>query len=120
MEFNSSKPIWQQLLQEFRRLIATEKWANGQKLPSTRELALIYKVNPNTVQRALSELDRLGDTYSERTTGRVVALNSGRAQALQQELAGEVLMTAAAQVQDLGITKTQAITILTERWGTND
>lgn len=72
MEFDSTRPIWQQLIDEFTRRIVTGQWASGEKTPSVRELAVEVGANPNTVQRALTELDRQKLTVSEKTAGRFV------------------------------------------------
>lgn len=71
-DFNSSEPIYIQLLDIFRERIANGSWEAGSKMDSVRNLALDYGVNPNTVQRALSELEREGFCYSERTAGRFI------------------------------------------------
>ena len=70
MDFDPSVPIWLQLVDEFRRRIVTGEWPRGERISGVRELAGDLRVNPNTVQRALAELDRLGLTRSERTAGR--------------------------------------------------
>ena len=72
MEFDTKSPIWLQLVEEFSRRICVGEWQTGARLPGVRDLAADLKVNPNTVQRALAELDRQGITYSERTAGRFV------------------------------------------------
>lgn len=72
MQFDSKVPIWHQLVTEFSRRISTGQWPPRSKVPSVRELAVELGVNPNTVQKSLTELDRLGLTYSERTSGRFV------------------------------------------------
>lgn len=72
MDFNGDRPIYIQLYEEFYRLIATGEWEAGEKVGSVRQLALDYGVNPNTVQKALQELDRAELTKSDRTRGRFV------------------------------------------------
>lgn len=72
MNFDGDRPIYLQLYEEFYRLIATRQWEAGSKVDSVRQLATDYGVNPNTVQKALQELDRSGLTRSDRTRGRYV------------------------------------------------
>ncbi|MDU2151281.1 MAG: GntR family transcriptional regulator, partial [Varibaculum cambriense] len=72
MELNSAIPIWSQLRDEFSRRITSGSWPPGSKIPSVRDLAQTVGANPNTVQRALSELEREGLAVSERTAGRFV------------------------------------------------
>lgn len=72
MKFDSNLPIYLQIMDEIKRLIITDVYIPSQKIPSVRELAVSFGVNPNTVQRALSELEREGLLNSERTSGRFI------------------------------------------------
>ena len=56
MNFDSKMPIYLQIMDEIKRWIVTDVYQPSQKIPSVRELAVEFGVNPNTVQRALSEL----------------------------------------------------------------
>ena len=58
MDLDDSRPIWIQLVDDFRMRIVTGIWPAGTRIPSVRDLATQAGVNPNTVQRALAELDR--------------------------------------------------------------
>ena len=120
MQLDDSRPIWAQLVDEFRRRIAAGEWAAGAKVPSVRELALELGVNPNTVQRALGEVDRLGLTVTERTAGRFVtsdeaAVAEGRA-ALAAATADGFVHAAAG----LGMTLGEAQHLLAQRWASAD
>ena len=64
---NPNIPIYLQLIESIKRRIVSGELLPGQRLPSVRDLAQTYAVNPNTAQRALSELERDGLVYSERT-----------------------------------------------------
>lgn len=72
MEFDNDIPIYLQLLEDFKAKISSGKWKSGEKIDSVRNLAQAYQVNPNTVQRALQELEREGLCESQRTLGRFV------------------------------------------------
>lgn len=73
MKFDSNLPIYLQIMDEIKRLIVTDVYKSSEKIPSVRELAVEFGVNPNTVQRALSELEREGLLNSERTSGRFIS-----------------------------------------------
>jgi len=73
--FRNDQPIYSQLIQRLTAAIVSGVYAPGEKLPSVRELALEAGVNPNTVQRSLTELEREGLVFSQRTAGRVVTEN---------------------------------------------
>ena len=60
MEFDNNRPIYIQLLEEFKLKISSGQWKSGEKMDTVRNLAESYMVNPNTVQRALQELEREG------------------------------------------------------------
>lgn len=85
MNFDTSKPIWLQLVSIFASEIYTGNWACGEKIPTVRELAFQYKVNPNTVQRALLHLDQVGVLQTARTTGRFVTEDKKKIQKLLRE-----------------------------------
>ena len=72
-KFTDDAPIYQQIMNIMKRQIASGELKAGQKLSSVRELALEAGVNPNTMQKALAELEREGLVYSQRTAGRFVA-----------------------------------------------
>jgi len=120
MDFDSSQPIWQQLVAEFTRRIIIGEWEPGMKIPSTRELALEYKVNPNTVQRALAELERNGTTKRERTSGRFVTGDIESLNALRNDSAQHIVHEAIDRLQGIGVTQDHAVELLKKYWGAND
>ena len=72
MEFENSIPIYIQLVEAMKLQIIAGRLKPGDRIPSVRELALVHKVNPNTMQKALSELEELELIYTERTNGKFV------------------------------------------------
>lgn len=79
-EFQDHLPIYAQLMDTLKRRIITGRYLPGEKLPSVRELAAEAGINPNTVQRAFSELEREGLIYTQRATGKYVTENARRDQ----------------------------------------
>lgn len=120
MDFDPSSPIWMQLVAEFSRRIVTSQWAAGSRIPSVRELASELSVNPNTIQRALTELDRLELCFSERTTGRFVTANSERIERLRTELAREAADQYISRAKGFGMQPDRAAALIQERWHTPD
>jgi len=82
-ELSTDRPIFQQIIERVNLDIVRKKYQPGQKLDSVRDLAAEAGVNPNTMQRALSELERNGVLYSRRGEGRFVTED----EALLKELA---------------------------------
>lgn len=120
MDFDESRPIWHQLVHEFSRRIVTGEWPPGARIGGVRELAGDLGVNPNTVQRALSELDRDGLCRSERTAGRFVTDDEARIHSLRQSLAGGAADDFIAQAKGFGIPLADASALLTKRWNHHD
>lgn len=71
-EFNNNVPIYIQIVEQLKIYIISGKVKSGEKLLSVRDLALKLKVNPNTLQKALQELEELKLIYTERTNGKFV------------------------------------------------
>ena len=70
--FDSNIPIYLQVMEDIKIKIANGEYSINARIESVRELALKYGVNPNTVQRALQELEREGLLHAERTSGRFI------------------------------------------------
>lgn len=70
--FSNDLPIYSQLIGQIKVGIVSGVFPPGERLPSVRDLATEAGVNPNTMQRALAELERDGLVYSQRTAGRFV------------------------------------------------
>jgi len=116
VDLDGSRPIWLQLVDDFRLRIVTGAWPIGARIPSVRELAMQSGVNPNTVQRALTELDRTGLTGAERTAGRFVTADTAVVDAVRRELATGATDTFIAALTAVGMDLTQATALLQERW----
>ena len=70
--FDNERPIYVQLVEKIRLEIISGRLKSGERLPSVRELALTARVNPNTMQKALVELENEGLVYTQRTNGKFV------------------------------------------------
>nr|WP_315671887.1 GntR family transcriptional regulator [Clostridium sp. 19966] len=84
-EFDSNLPIYIQIIEEIKRQIVYGERRPGEKIESVRELANIMGVNPNTVQRAFSELEREGLLKAERTTGRFITIDDGLIEKIKRD-----------------------------------
>ena len=116
MQFDPSAPIWLQLVDEFVRRIVTGRWPSGEKIPAVRELAALLLVNPNTVQRALAELERRGLARSERTAGRFVTDDASLIDEARNDLAAGAAADYARRAQRLGMSLTAARELLGQQW----
>lgn len=120
MEFDPSRPIWLQLVAEFSRRIVVGEWTPGGRIAGVRELAGGLGVNPNTVQRALAELEREGLCRSERTSGRFVTDDAARIDALRNQLAATAVDDYILGVRGLGMALPNATALVSERWPLHD
>lgn len=115
--FNNERPIYIQLVEKIRIQIVSGELKTGEKLPSVRELALTAKVNPNTVQKALMELEKEELVYTERTNGKYVTTNKELIEKIKKELANEKVNNYINDMKNIGITYDEALRYLQERGG---
>jgi DNA-binding transcriptional regulator YhcF (GntR family) len=113
--FLNTQPIYLQIMNLIKKQIATSVFNPGQLLESVRELAMIYQVNPNTVQRALSELEREGLVRSERTIGRYITKDEAAIAQLHQNLVDEATSTYINSVLELHMSPESIITAVKNR-----
>lgn len=91
MEFDERTPIYLQIIQTIKRDLISGKIRGGDKLASMREMAQIYQVNPNTMQRVYQELEKDGITYTQRGLGTFITEDSQKIEDLKQSAAKELL-----------------------------
>ena len=103
-EFDNERPIYMQLVQRLRVGIVSGELPPGSRLPSVRELAVRAKVNPNTVQRALGELEEDGLLFTERTNGKFVALDETHIRREKEKVARESLERLRRELKGIGMT----------------
>ncbi len=115
--FDNERPIYLQLVEKLRIEIVSEKLKQGERLPSVRELALIARVNPNTMQKALVELENQGLVYTERTNGKFVTNNKELIDKIKKELAEEKIINFLNDMKNIGITQDDAVKYLQELGG---
>ena len=86
-EFDNKRPIYLQIVEQIKLMIVSGEYNPGDKLKSVRELAYDAKVNPNTMQRALAELERDNLVFANRTAGRFITDDGDKIQQLKYETA---------------------------------
>nr|WP_294667744.1 GntR family transcriptional regulator [uncultured Blautia sp.] len=114
MEYNSSLPIYLQAANSIKRDIVTGKLSPGEKLPSVRDLAVEYTINPNTVSRVYKELEQEGVCFTRRGMGTFVTEDSGKVQQLKEEMAGALIREFLEGMEQLGFSRAETIRILEE------
>ena len=108
-QFNSNRPIYIQIVDEIELRILNGTYEMGMRLPSVRDLAVLAAVNPNTMQRALAELEEMGLVTTQRNTGRTVTTDEtavSRARDSKADLLAETFMM---QMQALGLSRKEVL-----------
>ena len=113
-QFDSSRPIYAQLVERLKAKILAGIYPPGGHLDSVRDLAAAAGVNPNTMQRALQELESRGLLQAQRTAGRTVTADDTALQALRRRRAGTLAAEFLHQMQALGLTEAEIETLLRE------
>ena len=110
--FDNDRPIYIQLVEKLRMEIISGNLKPGEKIPSVRELAITARVNPNTMQKALVELEDEGLLFTERTNGKFVTENKELIEKVKKELAKEKVNNYLKDMKNIGIDYDEALKYL--------
>lgn len=111
-QYDTGVPIYLQIIHQIKQKIISGEWAAGDRVPPVRDLALSFGVNPNTMQRSLSELERSGLLYSERTSGRYITKDTSLIESVRNEMARDVIGAFRRQMKQMGYTDEQIIQLV--------
>ena len=111
-KFMGDRPVYQQIMSIIRGAILTGELPPGKKIPSVRDLAAEAQVNPNTMQRALTELEREGLLVSGGTSGRSVTQEQSVLEQMRRQALQELARECAEKFRVFGITPGQAAQLL--------
>ncbi len=110
----SDRPIFIQIMDIISLDIISGKYSPGEKLPSVRDLAQEASVNPNTMQKALSELERTGLVFSQRTSGRFITEDVQMIEDLKSQKAKEKIKEFLENMEKLGVNHEETIALVTQ------
>ena len=113
--FTDDRPIWQQLTEQLTLRILKGEYPPGGKLPAVREIAAQAGVNPNTMQRALAQLEQDGLVVTNRTAGRTVTEDAKTLSEMCMRLAQEHITQYLSNMALLGFSKQEAIELIEKR-----
>ncbi|MFA9379042.1 MAG: GntR family transcriptional regulator [Lachnotalea sp.] len=111
-DLSSDRPIYSQLVDKLKMDIISGVYKAGDKIPSVRELAADASVNPNTMQKALVELERNGLVYSQRTSGRFITEDQNMIKDVKNQLAIEQIAEFFEKMQQLGYKKEETMQLI--------
>lgn len=110
--FSNDRPVYIQIMDEIKLRIVSGRYKPGERIPSVRDLAEEARVNPNTMQKALSEIERDGYIISLRTSGKYVTDNEELIKSLKITRSENVIRSFAADMEKMGISISDAIQLL--------
>ena len=110
--FDNDKPIYMQLVENIKKKIISGELELGERIPSVRELATILKVNPNTMQKALQELESLELIFTERTNGKFVTENRKIINKYKDVYADNLIKDFMSNMIEIGYKKDEIIEII--------
>ena len=108
-KIDNNKPVYIQLVEQLKVKIISGEIELDSKLDSVRSLAADAMVNPNTMQKALAELEREGFVYSKRTSGRFVTDNEELIKSMKEELAGKEIKNLKKNLERLGFSEEEIV-----------
>ena len=115
--FSNDKPIYSQIIEQIKQLIVSGGFSPGDKLPSVRELAQTACVNPNTMQKAMSELEKDGLLYTLRSSGRFITDDEALIKKIKNELAEAEIENFMQGMSKLGFSVEGTINLISEKQG---
>src|SRR5699024_9128424 len=109
MEYNTGAPIYLQVINELKKKMVKGELKPGEKMPSSRDLAVEYKVNQNTAARIYREMEMQGYCFTRRGIGTFVSEEENMFRDLKKEMASELLKNFMHEMKGLGYKKDDII-----------
>ncbi len=116
-EFSKDKPIYMQIIENIQMSIISGEFKAGDKLLPVREMAAMAAVNPNTMQRALQELEKMGLVFSKRTSGRFITEDTHMVEELKENFAKRQIIDFYEKMKSIGLTKQEIINYVEKTFG---
>ena len=111
-DLDENLPIYLQLTDELEKKIINGTYPPGSRLPAVRELAAEAGVNPNTMQRALTQMEYSGLIYTQRTSGRFLTDDREKIERLRRDAARQRIEKFLRDMRELGIEKKEVCTMI--------
>lgn len=114
MEFKANIPIYLQVIDDLKKQIVSRELQLGDRLPSTRELAIKYQINPNTAARVYSEMELMGISFTKRGLGTFVTEDASIYERIKKEMAQFCIEEYVTEMKELGYDKDAMIQAIEE------
>ncbi|MEI5906993.1 GntR family transcriptional regulator [Bacillus spongiae] len=112
LKFNNRDPVYVQVIQHFKEQIASGHYEQGQEVPSRRELANQFKINPNTAQKAYKEMEEQGLIYTEGNLPSRITNDEEIIKMVREELISEAVNTFIHSVQSINVPLPEALALV--------
>ena len=109
MQFNQRDPIYLQLIDYFREMFVSDQLKPGEELPSRREIARQFNINPNTVQRAFSEMEEMSWIYTEPNRPSRVTQNEELLQKIKKDFVRRAVEQFVSSIETIDISIEEVI-----------
>ncbi|HEX3021786.1 MAG TPA: GntR family transcriptional regulator [Lachnospiraceae bacterium] len=116
MEFDNNVPIYLQVIKEIKQDLIQGNLLLGDKMLSTRDLALKYQINPNTAGRIYRELEQEGICYTRRGLGTFVTDDTTILRKIQEDMASESIDSFLLTMRKLGFSKEELLRIINDKY----
>ena len=114
MNYNNETPIYLQVIHNLKKKIVQGKISPGEKLPSNRDLAVLYKINQNTAARIYREMETAGYCFTRRGIGTFISEEEDMTVNIKKEMAEELLQNFIHEMKDLGYEKEEILDQITQ------
>ncbi len=114
-DLSADRPIYTQLIEQITFAIVSGEYQAGEKLKSVRDLAEEAAVNPNTMQKALADLERQGLLYSQRTAGRSITEDKAMLAQVKEKIAMEQIDRFLMQMERLGLSREETLALIAKK-----
>lgn len=116
MQYDNNVPIYLQVIKDIKARIVKGEMKPGEKMPSARDLAISYQINPNTSQRIYKELEQDEVCFTKRGLGTFVTEDEKRLETMREEMAADLIVAFVKGMKQLGYEKVHLIDILEHRF----
>lgn len=116
MEFNNTMPIYIQVIRSIKKDMIHGRLNLGDKLPSARDLAIQYQINPNTVNRIYRELEQMELCFTKRGIGTYVTEDESKLSMIRKEMADQAMTGFFKEMKELGFTKEELMNVVDENY----
>ncbi len=120
MQYETNRPIYLQVIDDIKKKLLRNEMRLGEKLPSVRELAFVYQINPNTASRVYKEMENMQLCYTKRGLGTFMTEDEQVLAGIRSEMAAGYLDTFLQGMQVLGFNFDEMVQLLQERYNKED